>query len=78
MRSAGSPDSSSGMWAYGSTPVATFWTLAATAPDGINIARPGGPASIQSARIARANDGATVVYVAKKLKEALALEKLTL
>ncbi|MDB5562349.1 MAG: hypothetical protein JWN11_1767 [Hyphomicrobiales bacterium] len=51
----------------GSTPVATFWTLAATASDGINIARPGGPASIQSARIARANDGATVVYVAKRL-----------
>ncbi|HEV7718051.1 MAG TPA: DUF1214 domain-containing protein [Arsenicitalea sp.] len=51
----------------GTTPVASFWTLAATNPDGVNIARPGAPTSIHSARIARANDGSIVVYAAKTL-----------
>jgi hypothetical protein len=51
----------------GTTPVASFWTLAATTPDGINIARPDGPTSIHSARIARANDGSIFAYVSKRL-----------
>lgn len=51
----------------GSTPVASFWTLAALAPDGSNIARPDGTIALQSRHIARANDGTMVLYVSKTL-----------
>lgn len=51
----------------GTTPVATFWTLVPTAPDGTPIARPGGPAGFNSGRIARAEDGSMQLYVSKTL-----------
>lgn len=51
----------------GSTPMATFWTLVPTAPDGTPIARDGGPAGFRSTRIARANDGSMQLYVSRTL-----------
>ena len=51
----------------GTTPVATFWTLVPTAPDGTPIARPGGPAGFNSGRIARAEDGSMQLYVSRTL-----------
>ncbi len=51
----------------GTTPVATFWTLTAVAPDGSLITRPDGPTSLSSRRIARANDGAMELYVSRTL-----------
>jgi len=51
----------------GTTPVATFWTLVPTAPDGTPIARPGGPAGFNSGRIARAADGSMQLYVSRTL-----------
>jgi hypothetical protein len=51
----------------GATPTATFWTLVPTAPDGRTIARPDGPPGFESARLARANDGSTQLYVSKTL-----------
>ena len=51
----------------GTTPVAAFWTLVPTAPDGTLIARPGGPAAFHSARIARAGDGSMQLYVSRTL-----------
>jgi hypothetical protein len=51
----------------GTTPTATFWTLVPVAPDGSAIARPDGPPSFESGRIARANDGSAQLYVSKTL-----------
>ena len=51
----------------GTTPVASFWTLAAVAADGSNIARPDGPQVLQSRGIARANDGSLKLYVSEAL-----------
>lgn len=51
----------------GTTPVAQFWTLAATTPEGVNIARPDGPAAFRSSRIARAGDGSAVLYFSRTL-----------
>lgn len=51
----------------GTTPVATFWTLVALDPDGINIARPDSPPASNGTRIARANDGSVVLYVSRSL-----------
>lgn len=51
----------------GTTPLATFWTLAPTALDGTSIARPGGPAAFHSARVARAQDGSMQLYVSRTL-----------
>ncbi len=52
----------------GTTPLATFWTLVATTPDGTNVARPGGPEGFHSQRIARASDGALQLYVGERLR----------
>jgi hypothetical protein len=51
----------------GRTPMATFWTLVPTAPDGTPIARTGGPSGFHSNRIARANDGSIQLYVSRSL-----------
>ena len=51
----------------GMTPVASFWTLVATSPDGINIARNDAPLALRSSRIARASDGSIVAYVSRTL-----------
>ncbi len=51
----------------GTTPVASFWTLQAVAPDGSNVARPDGPQFLESRHIARANDGSLVLYVSHAL-----------
>lgn len=51
----------------GTTPVATFWTLAALDPSGVNIARADSPPAIHSTRIARENDGSAVIYVSRTL-----------
>jgi hypothetical protein len=50
----------------GKTPVAQFWTLAATGPEGI-IAPPNAPLAIRSNRISRAADGTMVLYVSRSL-----------
>lgn len=51
----------------GTTPVATFWTLVPTTPEGAPIARPDGPSGFNSARLARAGDGAMQLYVSRTL-----------
>ena len=51
----------------GRTPLASFWTLVAVNPEGVNIARPDGEAALNSARISRQPDGTLVVYVGKVL-----------
>jgi hypothetical protein len=51
----------------GTTPIASFWTLQAVAPDGRNIARPDGLLALQSREVARANDGSLVLYVSRAL-----------
>jgi len=51
----------------GATPVASFWTLVALAPDGSNIATRGGQQALQSRHIARANDGSMALYVSRTL-----------
>jgi hypothetical protein len=51
----------------GTTPIAAFWTLQPTAPDGVSIAREGGPLAFRSSRIARATDGSLVLYVSRTL-----------
>lgn len=51
----------------GRTPVAAYWTLAAVDPDGVNLARPDGPAWVGSGDLARANDGSIVLYVGRTL-----------
>jgi hypothetical protein len=51
----------------GTTPVASFWTIVPVGPDGINIARPDGPAAFSSLRVARATDGSMQLYVSKTL-----------
>lgn len=51
----------------GRTPLATFWTLVAVDPDGVNLARPGQDAAMRSSAIARAPDGSIVIYVGKQL-----------
>lgn len=52
---------------HGKTPVATFWTLVALAPNGFNLARPGSETAIQSSGLARAEDGAIVLNIGKQL-----------
>lgn len=47
----------------GMTPVAQFWTLAATTPEGASIASADGPPALRSNRISRPADGSSVVYV---------------
>ena len=51
----------------GTTPVATFWTLVPTAPDGTIVSRADGPAAFRSSRIARKGDGEILLYVSKSL-----------
>jgi hypothetical protein len=51
----------------GTTPVASFWTLQATADDGSSIARPDGQLELQSSNVARANDGSLVLYISRTL-----------
>ncbi len=47
----------------GDTPVAAFWTLRATTPEGINIAQEGMPLSMHSTRLARSNTGVASIHV---------------
>lgn len=51
----------------GTTPVATFWTLQALDGDGTNIASPGSPLEMHSARIVRAEDGSLRIGVGTAL-----------
>jgi hypothetical protein len=51
----------------GQMPLAAFWTLAATAPDGTLIASGSGAKAINSARIAREADGSAVIHVGRSL-----------
>jgi hypothetical protein len=51
----------------GNTPLASFWTLTAETADGLNVARPGTPISMQSNRIARAQDGSIIINVGPAL-----------
>ena len=51
----------------GTTPVASFWTLTATDPDGTIITRPDAPRAFSSTRIARANDGSMELYISRTL-----------
>lgn len=51
----------------GNTPVATFWTLQALDPEGVSVAAPGGPIEMHSARIARVDQGTTVIHVSPAL-----------
>ena len=58
----------------GHTPVATFWTLVAVDPDGVNIARPDGMLAFNSTRLTRGPEGAIQIYVSKWLSPANWLE----
>jgi hypothetical protein len=58
----------------GQTPTATFWTLVAVDAAGVNIARPDGITALSSTRLARANDGAILLYVSESLAPANWLE----
>lgn len=51
----------------GTTPVATFWTLVPTAPDGSTISRSDGPPGFRSTGIARESDGSMRLYVSKTM-----------
>jgi hypothetical protein len=51
----------------GTTPVASFWTLAAVGADGSSVTRPDGMQELQSRQVARAPDGSLVLYVSKSL-----------
>lgn len=51
----------------GNTPVASFWTLVPTDPDGTVIARADGPAAFHSGRIAREEDGSMILYVSRSI-----------
>lgn len=51
----------------GTTPVASFWTLQAQAPDGSAITQGSGLAELESRQVARANDGSLVAYVSPTL-----------
>jgi hypothetical protein len=51
----------------GTTPVASFWTLAPVAPDGSSIARPDGPLAFNSTRLVRREDGVAVLYVSRSI-----------
>ena len=51
----------------GSTPVATFWTLAAVDQDFAIIARTGTPRAFNSTRVARASDGSLQLYVSRTI-----------
>jgi len=51
----------------GHTPMATFWTLVATDPEGVNLARKGGDIAIRSSNLARTNDGAILIHVGRHL-----------
>ncbi|MFD1944958.1 DUF1214 domain-containing protein [Paradevosia shaoguanensis] len=52
---------------HGTTPVASFWTLVAEAPDGANIARDEAAATMHSTRLARNEDGTATIFVGKAL-----------
>lgn len=51
----------------GRTPVASFWTLAAIDPDGVNIAAPDADVVLRSSRLARSGNGAIAVTVGTTL-----------
>ncbi len=51
----------------GNTPVASFWTLQALAPDGSNIAASAELPALQSRLVARADDGSLLLYVSRSL-----------
>jgi hypothetical protein len=51
----------------GNTPVATFWTLVALDARGVNLARPDGDPAIRSSDLARADDGAIILHVGRRL-----------
>lgn len=52
----------------GRTPLASFWTLVALNPQGINIAAPDTPAALRSAGIVRNNDGSLTIHVGTRLR----------
>lgn len=58
----------------GQTPLATFWTLVAVDPNGVNIARPDGILAFNSTRLARGPEGAILIYVGKALSPSNWLE----
>lgn len=51
----------------GTTPVASFWTLAPVSPEGVSVAREGGPLAFRSSNIARDNEGVIILYVSPTL-----------
>jgi hypothetical protein len=51
----------------GTTPVASFWTLVPTDPDGVDIARPDGPPAFHSGRLSREEDGSVILYVSRSI-----------
>jgi hypothetical protein len=51
----------------GRTPQATFWTLVATDPAGVNVAVPDGPLALRSTGIVRENDGSLRIHVGTRL-----------
>ncbi|MDB5507342.1 MAG: hypothetical protein JWR75_1980 [Devosia sp.] len=51
----------------GPTPAASLWTLAAVGPDGRNVASAGTPPNLDSAHVARTNDGIAIINVSSRL-----------
>lgn len=51
----------------GTTPVASFWTLAAVDADWVDIARAPSQPELRSSMLVRADDGAIIAYVSKRL-----------
>lgn len=51
----------------GHVPVSTFWTLVAVNGEAINLAAPGADLALRSSEINRANSGAMIVHVGKRL-----------
>lgn len=51
----------------GTTPVASFWTLVPTDPDGTVITRPDGPSAFHSSRLARAEDGSVALFISRSV-----------
>lgn len=51
----------------GKTPVATFWTLVPTDPDGALVTPPESRAAFNSTRLSRPADGSVVLYVSRSI-----------
>ncbi len=58
----------------GTTPIANFWTLRASAPDGHSITPKNSTQSMHSKRISRANNGIATIHVGTKLSSGNWLE----